>query len=625
MISKDMPNPPSDAAGRADWARGLTRTRVRPHAVHSETFDDGTILLTSNVDLPEPAWNTGDWLHRWAEEAPDRIALAERWPDGAAGWREVSYADLLAQVRAVSAALLARGLGKDDCIAILSGNGIDHLILTLAGQYVGIPTVPLAEQYSLIPEAHARLVYVLNKVKPALAFVDDATRYAAALALPELAEVEIVASRGDAGRATTAFADLLATEADDAVDDAHDEVGPDSLAKILFTSGSTSNPKGVLTTHRMLTVNQAQLAASLPFLQERPPVVTDWLPWNHVFGGSHNVNMVLANGGTLNIDGGKPAGPLFETTLANRTDRPGTILFNVPVGFDNLVRALADKPDERRAMFAETDMIFYAGATLAQDTWEALERYCIEASGGLPLMISSWGLTETAPATLIVHEPIGRAGVIGVPVPGVTVKLIPTEDAGRYEIRVKGPNIMPAYHEDADKTAAAFDEDLFFITGDAVRFVDPADPSRGLAFDGRVSEDFKLSTGTWVQAGTLRLAVLAALKGLAADAVICGHDRTELGVMIFPLPGAGAGSADAGALTDPALKAEIAARLKAYNAGTSGSAKRIARALVLASPPSIEGAEITDKGSLNVRRILENRADVLERLYDDADPATITA
>lgn len=526
-------------------------------------------------------------------------------------------------MRGVASSLLTRGLGQGDTIAILSGNGLDHLILSLAAQYVGVPVVPLAEQYSLIPEAHGRLIYVLNRVKPSMAFVDDATRYSDALELPELDGVEIVACRGNCTRPITLMDSLIAGDDSVNVDKAHAQVGPDTLAKILFTSGSSSDPKGVMTTHQMMCVNQAQIVTILPFLREHPPRITDWLPWNHVFGGSHNVNMMLSNGGTLTIDNGKPTGPAFATTLSNRIDRPGTLAFNVPVGWSMMVETLKDKPEIRREIMKEQQLLFYAGASLPQKVWEALENYSFEARGGLPLMISSWGLTETAPACLAVHEPIGRSGVIGVPMPGVTIKLIPDEEM-RCEVRVKGPNVMTAYHNDPEKTATAFDDEDFFITGDAVKFVDPNDASRGLIFDGRVSEDFKLETGTWVQAGTLRMAALTELAGLAGDVVICGHDRGEIGLFIFPAPGAAEpGNVTQGAVTDAHLMAQIEERLRGMNSHVSGSAKRITRAIILAEPASLKDNEITDKGSLNINNILKKRADLLERLYDNEDPALI--
>ncbi|MCE7030616.1 feruloyl-CoA synthase [Jiella avicenniae] len=614
--------PPQQAGDHAAWARENTAVECRPHKVIRENREDGTILLRSDYPLGEFAPNTGTWLHRWAEEAPGQVAVAERAKDGE-GWREVTYRELLQEVRAVGASLVARGLTQGDTIAILSGNGLDHLILSLGAQYVGVPVVPLAEQYSLITEAHPRLIYVLGKARPKLAFVDDAGRYAEALALPELKDVEVVAATTEgAPRAVTPFADLLAG-ADADVDAAHAKVGPDTLAKILFTSGSSSDPKGVMTTHRMMCVNQEQLAASMPFLDKRHQAITDWLPWNHVFGGSHNVNMMLRCGGTLVIDAGKPTGKGFATTAKNQRERAGTLAFNVPIGFSMLADAMESDEALRQAYFKDLDLLFYAGASLPQKVWDRLERYALEVRGALPLMISSWGLTETAPSVLMVHEPIGRSGVIGVPVPGVEVKLIPDDDM-RCEIRVKGPNIMPGYYEDEERTKKAFDEEGYFITGDAVRFVDIDDADKGLTFDGRVSEDFKLDTGTWVQAGALRLKVLTELSGLVQDVVICGHDRGEVGLFVFPAPGTASDeNTSGGAVTEPHLMASIEERLRAMNAGTSGSAKRITRALILAEPPSVEGQEVTDKGSLNVNKILTRRADLLERLYDNDDPALI--
>jgi feruloyl-CoA synthase len=622
-MTTDPMAPPADPAARAAWARQHTLPPYLPHRVEREQRADGTILLRSAYPLPEPVRNTGAWLHRWAAEAPGRVAASERWPDGS-GWRDVTYADLLAQVRAVGAALLQRGLGPQDTIVILSGNGLDHLILSLAAQYVGVPSVPLAEQYSLLPEAHDRLIHVLEKVRPKLVFADDATRYAAALCLAQLDGVEAVCLRGAAGRAITPFADLLATEVTPAVDAAHARVGPETLAKILFTSGSTSEPKGVMTTHGMMCVNQMQFCSVLPCIARTPPRITDWLPWNHVFGGSSNVNLVLCNGGTLTIDHGKPTARGFATTLQNRIDRPGTLAFNVPAGWSMLVEAMERDPGLQRHLLGDLDLIFYAGASLPQPVWDALEAAAFAARGGLPLMISSWGLTETAPSCLVVHEPIGRSGVIGVPVPGVTIKLIPDAEM-RCEIRVKGPNVMPGYYQDAMRSAAAFDEEGFFITGDAVRFLDPADAARGLIFDGRVSEDFKLATGTWVQAGNLRMTVLRELAGLVQDVVICGHDRGEVGLFVFPAAGVlePALADHDGAWADPHLMARIAQALGGMNGRITGSARRITRALILSEPPSLAGQEITDKGSLNINRILRRRADLVARLYDDDDPALI--
>lgn len=588
-----------------------------PQRVDVDRQASGDLLLRSPLPLPPVVRCTGDWLHRWAVEAPGRVAVAERSGDG---WREVTYADLLAQVRAVAAGLLAQGIAPGDRIAFLSGNGVDHLILAQAAMYAGIVAVPLAEQYALIPEAVGRLQHALRLARPRAVFAADAAALSRVLDLPELAGVMVIAARG-ARPGVVLVDDLRRGGAD--VDAARAAVDHATVAKILFTSGSSSDPKGVVTTQGMMCVNQAQVAAVWPFLSARPPRLLDWLPWNHVFGGSKNVNLILCHGGTLRIDDGKPTAAGFGRSLRNIAEHPGTLSFNVPVTYAMLVEAAAQDAGLRRAFFGDLDLIFYAGASLPQPVWAALERFSLEETGRLPLMASSWGMTETAPACVMVHEPIGRSGVIGVPLPGVEVRLIPDADM-RCEMRVRGPNVMPGYLDDPVRTAEAFDDQGFLITGDAVRFADPDDPSRGLAFDGRVAEDFKLSSGTWVQAGRLRLEALRVLQGLAQDVVVCGHDRAEIGLFVFPLPARAQGADVAqGALVAPALMAGIEAALRALNAEATGSSRRIARALILADPPSLAEHEITDKGSLNVRRVLTRRAALVERLYDNEDPALI--
>ena len=600
-----------------DNATGLT---LVPHAATMERRT-GDLLMTSRTPFDPVVSNTGVWLDKWAEKTPSSIFLAERSGDG---WREMGYAEVRDAVRAIASSLAARGMDATTPIVIMSGNSLDHALLSLGAQYAGVPTVPLAEQYSLITEAHDRLVYVLNKVRPTMAFVDDAARYGAAISRPELEGVEIVAGLTEnAPVKVTPFAELLRGDSGVDLAGVHAKVGPETLAKILFTSGSSSDPKGVLTTQKMMCTNQAQMASVLPFLKERPPRIMDWLPWNHVFGGSHNTLMMLAHGGSLYIDNGKPTSTGFPDTVRNVIDKPGTLSFNVPVGFAMLVHEMETNMALRKAYFSDLDMLFYAGASLPQEVWTRLEEMAIEIRGKLPLMISSWGMTETAPATLMVHEPIGRSGVIGVPLPGTEIKLIP-DDEMRCELRVKGPNVMTGYWGDPEKSAAAFDEEGFLITGDAVRFVNPDDPDRGLIFDGRVSEDFKLLTGTWVQAGRLRLDALEHLRGLVQDVVICGHDRGEIGLFIFPKPGQVRGDTTSeGAVIDPELQSAIENRLRAMAKTASGSARRITRAIILAEPPSLKDSEMTDKGSLNVRKIITRRADLLERLYDNEDPALI--
>ncbi|WP_415921912.1 feruloyl-CoA synthase [Tateyamaria sp. SN6-1] len=580
-----------------------------PHAVAREDRADGTILLRAPHALGPCARSTGAWLDHWADVAPDRTFLAERSGNG---WRRLSYGEARARVMRLAAGL--RDAGPSGPVLILSGNSIDHALLTLAAQYVGIVSVPVAEQYSLIPAAHGRLRHVVDLVRPGLVFADDPVAYGPAF---DIAGCPALCS----GTGAPGVTPLTALEQDGDVADAHARVGPDTVAKLLLTSGSTSDPKAVETTQAMMTTNQAQLATCLPFLGARPPVLVDWLPWNHVFGGSHNFNLVLAHGGTLYIDDGKPLPARFGRTVENLGARSGTISFNVPVGFAQLVRALDADPALRETYFRDLDMIFYAGASLPQDVWAALERMALETAGRMPLITTSWGLTETAPAALLQHQPSKGAGIVGVPLPGVEVKLVDTGD-GRMDVRVRGPSIFERYHRDPVKTAAAFDDEGFFVTGDAMRFADAADMTAGLRFDGRLSEDFKLSSGTWVQAANVRLALLAALGPLAQDVVICGHGRDGLGALIFPGRDAAEGFRDAGALRSDAAQA-IRERLRTHLNSTHGSARRVTRALVLAEPPDIGAGETTAKGNLNFARILDRRAALVERLYDDQDAATI--
>lgn len=602
-------------------------TKYRPHATTLEPRPDGALIYRSARPLAEVARTTGDWLHDWAEKAPERTFLAERF---GAGWREVSYAEALRQVRAIGAALIARGLDETTPILVMSGNGVDHGLLALAGQYVGVPVVPVAEQYALIHGAHGRLRHAIDLVAPKMAYVVDADQYAEALALDALDGIEVVATRPCGHATATAFAELLDGGPGVDVDAAHAKVGPDTVVKILLTSGSTSAPKGVPTTHAMMCANQAQLADALPFLKTHPPVLCDWLPWNHVFGGSHNFNIVLANGGTLYIDDGKPVPALIDRTLENLSMVSPTISFNVPVGFAQVLDALKTDESLRQSFFQELDMIFYAGASLPQDVWAGFETMAMDLRGEKPLMTSSWGLTETAPAMIIQHQPTDRSGIVGVPVAGAEIKLIPADDEGeRFEVRVKGANLFSGYLGAPEKTAEAFDDEGYFITGDAMKFVMPGDPDMGLKFDGRISEDFKLLTGTWVRAAQLRLDMLAQLGALASDVVITGADRNEIGIMIFPnqkeLEKEGfKPEKDKGLLSCRLLKGEIRRRLAERAREVSGSSTHIGRAVVLADPPDMGAGEITAKGNLNARKILDIRKALLDRLYDDADPATIT-
>lgn len=594
----------------------MISTGYLKHQVKKTELSDGALLLESGLPLGPVAKNTGEWLHRWAQEAPQRDFLMERSGEG---WRKVSYAETLQQVQALAASLLAQGMGPDTPVVVLSGPSIDHGILMLATQYIGMPLVPLAEQYSLIPEAAERLDYCINKVKPALVYASDGEKFGKALNRESLSSVKILVStnapQSSTGLNALRFDDLLKGTADNALKEAYAQVGPDALAKILFTSGSTGNPKGVKQSQEMLTVNQAQYLSCLPLFAERPPVIVDWLPWSHVFAGNSNFNIALSNGGTLVLDDGKPVKGLFERTLENLSMQVGTLSFNVPVAYALLVDALGKDKALKQRFFADLDLIFYAGASLPADVWSALEKMANQVCGKIPMMTSSWGLTETAPACLIHHQGEATSGMIGVPVPSLKTKLIPySED--RFEIRVKGPNVITSYFDAPEVDAKSFDDDGYLITNDAVKFVNPNDLAAGVRFDGRITEDFKLLTGTKVQAAEIRLGVLAILEELVQDVVVTGADRNDIGLLIFPSQSISLIN-DGETVSDKAYLDQLSERLKSYNSTTSGSSNRISRALVMAQPPSIKDSEITAKGSLNIIAVLSCRANLLERLYDD--------
>ena len=561
---------------------------------HDVTLTDkgDHLVVASRRPLPPVADNTGVWLRDWADKAPGRVFLAER---SGKGWREMTYGETLDRVRAMAGGLIARGLGAGSRVMVVSGNGIDHGLLMLAAQYIGAAIVPVAEQYSLIPEALPRLLSIAERIKPDLVYADDGNRYGAALGHFEKDTVVVGGGGGFTGL------DSLLAAGEDGVDEAHRGVAPETVAKILMTSGSTSQPKAVPTTHRMLTSNQAQILDSLPFLGDPPPVLVDWLPWNHVFGGSHNFNLVLANGGSLYIDDGKPMPGLFERTVENLGLKAGTASFNVPVGFAMLLETLRKDEGFARFFFADLAMLFYAGASLPRETREGLEGIALKHRDNAPLVTSSWGLTETAPACLMQMRPTGEIGAVGVPMPAVEMKLVPEEEGGRYEVRVRGPNIFGGYLDAAELNAETFDEEGYFKTGDAMSFVDAKDACKGMRFEGRISEEFKLLTGTWVRAGSLRLELLGVLEGLARDLVVTGADRDDIGLMIFPAEGASA----------EAVRAALVERA----AGARSSSTHIARAMLMEEPASIAEGEITAKGNLNFRRILERRRADLERLY----------
>jgi len=576
-----------------------SRLRFAPAVVELDKRPDGAMVLRSPHQLRAHERCVGEWLVKWAQQSPQRVFLAERAPEG---WRKLTYAQALDGARRIGQALLERGLGPQKPLALLSDNSIDHGLLTLGALHAGVPVAPISPAYSLMSKDFAKLKSIFELLRPGLVWVDDPKKFAAALAA--------------VGAAAAPLAQLLDQAPGARIDEAFGKVGPDTTAKILFTSGSTGLPKGVINTQRMLVSNQQMLAQVWPFLEDRVQTLVDWLPWNHTFGGNFCFNMMLRNGGQFTIDGGKPAPGLIDATARNLKEVAPTLYFNVPRGFDLLLPFLEQDADLRRNFFRDLDVLFYAAAALPQNLWERLEKLALEEKAGELAMLSAWGSTETAPCATTVHFPIERAGVVGLPNPGCELKLVPA--AGKLEVRVRGPLVTPGYFRREDLTRAAFDEEGYYRIGDAMKFADPAHPEKGLVFDGRVAEDFKLSSGTWVHVGAVRVKLIAAGNPLIQDAVITGHDRDEVGALVFP-------SAAAKDLAPEALRAKIAAALKAL-AAEGGSSLHPTRALVTAEPPSIDANEITDKGYLNQRAVLERRAALVEKLHAKSpDAGVITA
>jgi feruloyl-CoA synthase len=598
-----------------------------PQIVHQRRTD-GAVVLRSTRGLGAVPRSLGVLLERWAAAAPDRLFLAERAASG--GWRHLTYEAAAQGANCIGQALLDRQLGPARPLLILAENGIDHALMTLGAMHVGVPVVPVSTAYARLSQDFGKLRHIFGLVEPGLIYVDEADRYAKALDAIGATGVEIVASHGSlGGLRPTPFGALMELRPTPAVGAAFARVGPDTVAKILFTSGSTGQPKGVINTQRMLCANQESAAAAWTFLSDHPPVIVDWLPWNHTFGGNHNFNMMLRNGGTLYIDEGKPVPALIGRTIANLREISPTVYFNVPRGYAALVDHLEKDEALRRTFFARLDLLFYAAAALPQSLWDRLEGLGLQARGRKVPFISSWGLTETAPAVTMVHYAIDRPGNIGVPGPGMEVKLAPAGD--RLEIRVKGPNVTPGYFKAPELTAQAFDEEGWLRTGDAVRLADPANPDAGLLFDGRTAENFKLPSGTWVNVGTLRPAVIAAGAPVIEDAVVTGHDRDEIGLLIFPsLAGLRALCPDLGGeakleelVTRPAVRQALVEGLRRHNAQAQGSSMRIARCLILTEPPSIDANEITDKGYLNQRAVLTKRAALVEHLHAEPVDADV--
>ena len=611
----------SGAAASARHASAPLRpVRLGAFDVMLEREPSGVIHIRTAQVLPPYHATLSEPLEHWAKAAPDRIFLAQRDAEGR--WRTLSYAQVLALTRRIGAALLRRGLSPDKPIAIISGNDIEHALLALAAMNVGIPYAPISAAYSLLSSDFGKLRAIIDLLTPGLVFANDGLPFARALYATVPDSIELVVTRNPLGdRKTTLFADLIGAEDDAGVAAAQRQVKPDTIAKFLFTSGSTGTPKAVINTHRMLCSNQAMIAAGFAFVADEPPVVVDWLPWSHTFGSNHNFNMVLVNGGSLYIDDGNPTPPGVPKTARNLREIAPTIYFNVPKGYEALVPHFRADEALRKNFFSRLKVLFYAGAGLNQTTWDDLTQLAIETTGERIIFLSSLGSTETSPLALACTFDFDKAGNIGLPAPGVELKLVPNE--GKLEARLRGPHITPGYWRQPQLTREAFDEAGFYRIGDALKFADPADAGKGFLFDGRIAEDFKLSTGTWVSVGPLRARFIDAFAPYVRDVVFAGPDRDDIVALVFPdleacrklAPEHAADAAPAAVLDDVRVRRKFAAALEALAATSPGSSTRVMRAVLMAEPPSMDKGEMTDKGSINQRAVLKNRAALVDELY----------
>jgi feruloyl-CoA synthase len=576
-----------------------------------------------------------DRLLHWAKHAPDRPFIARRKAnaDGTRGaWQQITYEEALTAARGIGQALLDNGASVDRPLAILSENSIEHALLALGAMLVGVPYCSVSTAYSLVSVDYDKLRHVIATLTPNVVYASDLARYGSAIDAVLPAHTLVVTDvlgkhQRKSGRTTTLDA-WRATQPTSAVDAAMYSVGPESIAKFLFTSGSTKLPKAVINTHQMWCANQQQMRQSMPVLADAPPVLVDWLPWNHTFGGNHNFGLTVYNGGTLYIDDGKPTAALMGETLRNLREIAPTVYFNVPTGFEAIANAMHTDPVLRKNLLSRVKMFFYAGAALAQPVWESLFAHAEREVGERIVMTTGLGMTESGPFAIFVSSHDVKSGDLGVPTPGMELKLVPSGD--KVEVRYRGPNVTPGYWRNAEAAKDAFDDEGFFCTGDAVQWIDAANKNKGVRFDGRIAEDFKLATGTFVSVGPLRAKIAALGAPYVQDAVITGINQHEVGALIVPLVPAVrrlSGLADSATMSDvlasPPVLAHFQSVLNQLAATATGSASRVARMYLLAEPPSLDKGEITDKGSINQRAVLAHRAALVEALHKDALPNTL--
>ena len=590
---------------------------------------DGSILLRLSQALQAYPRRYTDRLVHWAHTTPEQIFLGRRPPGGPAigAWDTLSFGVVHAQVRAIGQALLDRGLSVERPVVILSENDVENQLLALACTHVGIPYVPVTPAYSLLAPDHAKLKSLSARVRPGLVFAAGAKAYGAA-ARAAFPRAEFVATQTD-GSGATPFAALLAAVPGPAVDAAYDAIRPEHVAKLMFTSGTTGEPKGVMLTHRMLCSNRQQVVQAMPFNLDAPPVLVDWLPWHHTFGGTNNVGIALYCGGSYYLDPGKPLADAVQPSVDSLREISPTIYFNTPAGLAALLPHLRADAALRERFFARLQLIYYGGAVLPTHTWAGLDDVAVKQLGQRVLIVSGIGSTECGPVPATTSWDPRREPMVGLPVAGVELKLAPVGD--KLELRARGDCVTPGYWNDAAMTAAAFDDEGYFCLGDAVTLIDPEHPERGLRFDGRIAENFKLASGTWVHAGALRSAAVGAFSPLALDVVVAGSGQEFVSALVFPdlaacraLDPALPNGADAQTvLSSPRVRERFQQGLDALATGGTGSSNRVLRAVIETEPATLDNGEMTAKSSLSANTVLRRRAHVVAELYAEPPGARL--